>query len=103
MPTIKNKSKLTRERIVIENIEPQLQGGDFFIKRITGELVNVTADVLGDGHDVLQAEICYKAANAETWQTVRLSALVNDAYSGTFRVEEQGFYDYKIQNIWFDF
>ena len=44
---------MTRERIVIENVEPQLQGGDFFIKRVVGELIHVTADVLGDGHDVI--------------------------------------------------
>ena len=92
---------MTRERIVIENIEPQLQGGEFFIKRITGELIHITADILGDGHDVLQAEICFKWENSDTWETVRLIPLVNDAYSGTFKVDNQGFYDYKIRG-WID-
>ncbi|MCC4213237.1 alpha-1,4-glucan--maltose-1-phosphate maltosyltransferase [Leeuwenhoekiella parthenopeia] len=92
---------MTRERIVIENIEPQLQGGDFFIKRVTGELVHVTADVLGDGHDVLQVEVCFKRKTDKTWQTVRMAPLVNDAYAAAFRVEHQGFYEYKIRG-WID-
>ena len=92
---------MTRERIVIENIEPQLQGGDFFIKRVTGEWVHVTADVLGDGHDVLQAEVCFKHKTQELWQTVRMNPLVNDAYAANFRVTQQGFYEYKIRG-WID-
>lgn len=92
---------MTRERIVIENIEPQLQGGDFFIKRVTGELVHVTADVLGDGHDVLEAEVCFKRKTDKTWQTVRMNPLVNDAYAASFSVEHQGFYEYKIRG-WID-
>ncbi|MFD2827765.1 alpha-1,4-glucan--maltose-1-phosphate maltosyltransferase [Leeuwenhoekiella polynyae] len=92
---------MTRERIVIENVEPQLQGGDFFIKRVIGELVQVTADVLGDGHDVVEAEVCYKWEQDKVWKTERLAHRVNDAYSANFVVENQGFYEYKIRG-WID-
>lgn len=92
---------MTRERIVIQNIEPQLQNGEFFIKRVVGELIEVTADVLGDGHDVLQAEICYKWENSKNWETIRLTPLENDVYTGVFNVENQGFYDYKVSG-WID-
>ncbi|WP_028374828.1 alpha-1,4-glucan--maltose-1-phosphate maltosyltransferase [Leeuwenhoekiella sp. MAR_2009_132] len=92
---------MTRERIVIQNIEPQLQNGEFFIKRVVGELIEVTADVLGDGHDVLQAEICYKWEHSKNWETIRLTPLENDVYTGVFNVENQGFYDYKVSG-WID-
>ncbi|MFI8379929.1 alpha-1,4-glucan--maltose-1-phosphate maltosyltransferase [Leeuwenhoekiella sp. NPDC079379] len=92
---------MTRERIVIQNIEPQLQNGEFFIKRVVGELIEVTADVLGDGHDVLQAEICYNWEHSKNWETIRLTPLENDVYTGVFNVENQGFYDYKISG-WID-
>ncbi|MGO4911826.1 alpha-1,4-glucan--maltose-1-phosphate maltosyltransferase [Leeuwenhoekiella sp. W20_SRS_FM14] len=92
---------MTRERIVIQNIEPQLQNGEFFIKRVVGELIEVTADVLGDGHDVLQAEICYKWEHSKNWETIRLTPLENDVYTGVFKVENQGFYDYKVSG-WID-
>ena len=40
-----------RSRVVIENVEPQLNCGRFPIKRIVDDLVSVEADVFGDGHD----------------------------------------------------
>lgn len=49
---------MLQQRVVIENINPQLQCGAFFIKRIIGEQVDVYADVFPDGHDILQAK-CY--------------------------------------------
>ena len=92
---------MRQQRIIIENIAPQLQGGAFFIKRVIGESVTVTADVLGDGHDVLQAEVCYKPKAEKEWQTVRLDFVNNDEYTATFKVEKQGFYEYKIKG-WID-
>ena len=35
-------------RVVIENVLPQLNGGNFYIKRVVNEIVFVSADVLGD-------------------------------------------------------
>ena len=92
---------MTRERIVIQNIEPQLDGGDFFIKRIVGEIIEIKADVFGDGHDVIQAEICFKSEKDSDWSTVRLISHPNDVYTGAFYVEQQGFYEYKIKG-WVD-
>ena len=49
-----------QERVVIDNIKPQLSCGQFFIKRVVGEKVVVTAEVLGDGHDLIQAVLLFK-------------------------------------------
>ena len=49
-----------QSRIVIENIAPQINQGTVDIKRVVDEIVNVTADVLVDGHDVLQANLLFK-------------------------------------------
>lgn len=92
---------MNQERIIIENVAPQLQGGAFFIKRIVGEIVTVTADVLGDGHDVLQAELCYKQEKDKEWETERLQHIKNDSYTASFHVDKQGFYEYKIRG-WMD-
>lgn len=94
-------SLLKQERIIIENMAPQLQGGAFFIKRIVGEIVTVTADVLGDGHDVLQTELCYKWETDKEWETERLQHIKNDSYTTSFHVIKQGFYEYKIKG-WID-
>ena len=49
-----------QERVVIDDIRPQLDCGAFFIKRVVGEEVAVSADILPDGHDIMQAEVLYK-------------------------------------------
>ncbi|HMF93222.1 MAG TPA: alpha-1,4-glucan--maltose-1-phosphate maltosyltransferase [Vicinamibacterales bacterium] len=45
---------LTR-RVVVERIEPQIDGGRFPIKRTVGETVDVSATIFADGHDALTA------------------------------------------------
>jgi starch synthase (maltosyl-transferring) len=44
-------------RVVIERIEPSVDGGRFPVKRTIGETVEVTADVFADGHDVVVARL----------------------------------------------
>ena len=84
---------MTRERIVIENVEPQLQGGDFFIKRVTGEVVHITADVLGDGHDVVEAEVEWKAElSPEEFQVLRHEATERPFSSDLLDNKQEGTY-----------
>src|SRR5258705_11499250 len=42
-------------RVVIEEIQPDIDGGRFPIKRTVGESVDVTATIFADGHDVIAA------------------------------------------------
>ncbi|KOY52197.1 alpha-1,4-glucan--maltose-1-phosphate maltosyltransferase [Polaribacter dokdonensis] len=91
-----------QSRIVIENIAPQLNCGAVFIKRVVNEIVNVTADVLVDGHDVLQASVLYKHESEKTWSETRMQDLGNDVYSASFTTAKQGYYTYKLQG-WVDY
>ncbi len=92
---------LKQQRVVIENIKPQIQCGAYFIKRVVGELVTVTADVLADGHDVIQAEVNYRHEGDTEFTTVRMEPLGNDFYGASFSVPKQGFYEYNVQG-WVD-
>ncbi|MAD96932.1 MAG: alpha-1,4-glucan--maltose-1-phosphate maltosyltransferase [Flavobacteriaceae bacterium] len=89
-------------RIIIENVKPQLNGGQVFIKRVVDEIVHVTADVLVDGHDILQADLLYKHETEKSWKSVRMQHVNNDEYAASFSVSKQGFYDYKIEG-WVDY
>ena len=42
-------------RVIVERIEPEIDGGRFAIKRAIGETVDVTATIFADGHDVVVA------------------------------------------------
>ena len=91
-----------QSRIVIENITPQINNGKVFIKRVVDEIVNVTADVLVDGHDVLQANLLFKHETDKNWSEVRMSPTFNDEYTASFHTPKQGFYFYKVEG-WVDY
>lgn len=93
---------LRQERVVIDAVHPQLECGRFFIKRVVGETVTVSADVLPDGHDVMQAEVLYKHQSERQWRQVRMHPLGNDRFEATFTVGKQGFYQYQVRG-WVDY
>ncbi|WP_424370408.1 maltotransferase domain-containing protein, partial [Muriicola sp.] len=92
---------MKQERVVIENMSPQLECGTYFIKRIVGEPISVLADVLGDGHDVIQADVAFKHESEKSFSTVRMEHLGNDVHSASFTAGKQGFYEYKVE-AWVD-
>ncbi len=85
-----------RNRVVIENVEPQVSCGRFPIKRIVNDRVAIEADVFGDGHDHARARLLWKQEGAETWQTTAMRSLGNDRWRGEFPVTEVGRYRYTI-------
>jgi len=93
---------LNQSRIVIENIKPLINCGAVFIKRVVDETVNVSATVLVDGHDILQASVLVKQQSEKTWNEIRMISSGNDEWKASFKVSEQGFYTYKLQG-WVDY
>ncbi len=91
-----------QSRIVVENVAPQLNGGAIFIKRVVDEIVTVTADVLVDGHDVIQASLLFKHETEKKWSETRMNPTFNDEFSASFQITKQGFYSYKVQG-WVDY
>lgn len=91
-----------QRRVHIENVQPQLNNGEVFIKRVTGQKVEVTADILSDGHDVMEAVVLYRHEKERGWKEVRMQPLGNDSWSAAFKVEKQGFYYYCVEG-WIDY
>ncbi len=85
-----------RRRVVIENVDPELNCGRFPIKRIVGETVRVEADVFADGHDQVRARLLWKRHGESDWQTVEMAAKGNDRWQGEFAVDRIGRYLYTI-------
>ena len=92
---------LNQQRVLLTNIQPQIEGGSYAVKRIVGQELTVTADVLCDGHDVIQASVRYKHQSKRSWSEVRMTALENDQMTATFTVEQQGNYSYRVEG-WVD-
>ncbi len=84
------------KRVIIENVKPELNCGQYPIKRVVGEEVTVTADVFGDGHDEVKAVLRYRHPNREQWEEVPMKFLGNDRWQATFKPSETGMYEYTI-------
>src|SRR3954447_5701174 len=91
-----------RQRVIVESVRPEIDGGRFPIKRTPGEPVVVTADVFADGHDLLAGVLKYRIAGRELeWREVDLSPLDNDSWTASFIVDEVGRYEYTVE-AWID-
>lgn len=90
-----------RNRVIIENVHPEINSGQFFIKRIPGEKVFITADIFGDGHDHIRAALLYRHESQKRWTEIFMDEHPNDVWAASFRVEKKGVYHYKIEG-WID-
>ena len=54
-------------RVVIEGVDPEIDGGQFPIKRTVGEELEVRADAFADGHDPLAVVLRYRHAGSPDW------------------------------------
>lgn len=90
-----------QNRVVIQKVTPEVDGGKYFIKRVPGEPVQVNAAIFGDGHDHVRAVVAYKGPDDKKWTDVPLRHLGNDDWTATFVPEKEGLYDYRIE-AWID-
>ncbi len=79
-----------RQRVVIENVYPEFDGGLFPAKRTVGQSVRVEADIHADGHDLLAAVLLFRDAGGREWSETAMRPAGNDRWSGEFRVESVG-------------
>ncbi len=83
-------------RIRIEQVEPEIDGGRYPIKREVGDAIAVTADIFRDGHEKIAAWVFFKPWYRPDWESVPMVFVDNDRWAGTFTVHENTKYDYTI-------
>ncbi|HKT73436.1 MAG TPA: alpha-1,4-glucan--maltose-1-phosphate maltosyltransferase [Steroidobacteraceae bacterium] len=93
---------MSKVRVVIENITPQVDAGRFPAKRTVGESVVVEADVFADGHDAVDAMLLYRHESASEWQTVPMKSIGNDRWQARFVAQTLGTYLYTV-TAWLDY
>jgi starch synthase (maltosyl-transferring) len=95
------RAKESRERVVIEAVYPEIDGGRFPIKRTVGERVVVEADAFTDGHDLLTCALGHRRNDQPGWTWVPMVHVVNDRWRAEFPVEDVGVHRYTIKG-WVD-
>ncbi|MGH9374867.1 MAG: alpha-1,4-glucan--maltose-1-phosphate maltosyltransferase [Terriglobia bacterium] len=88
-------------RVVITNVNPEIEGGRFPVKRVAGDTITVTADIFADGHEMLGAALRHRCAGEGKWAESPMRELGNDLWAGGFSVAEPGAYEYSL-NGWVD-
>ena len=83
-------ARMTRLRVMIENLSPQVDGGRFAAKRVIGEPVTVEADVFTDGHDKVSAALRFRKSGDTDWHYRFMQPLGNDRWRGEFTPEALG-------------
>ncbi|MDE8346426.1 MAG: alpha-1,4-glucan--maltose-1-phosphate maltosyltransferase [Acidocella sp.] len=89
-------------RISIDGITPQVDCGQYPARFIVGETVNVQADLLADGHDLLAAEILFRPETSKNFERATLGPIGNDRWGGEFPLTVIGRYVFVI-HAWKDF
>jgi starch synthase (maltosyl-transferring) len=89
--------ELARNRVAIERVYPEIDGGRFPVKRVVGEVLEVWADIFADGHDKLQARVKYRTRDAIQWHEAPMAFFDNDRWIGRFPLMENTDYLYTIE------
>lgn len=96
-----------RRRVIIENVQPEIEAGRFPIKRVVGQDVAVEADAFTDSHDALVCVLRYRHSSEPDWHEVSMLPMCyegnerNDRWHASFPLSELGLYVYTI-TAWID-
>jgi starch synthase (maltosyl-transferring) len=84
-------------RVYVDNVDPEIDGGKYSIRRIVGEKVEVEADVFADGHDLVRAQLLFRHESEKKFQVAPMKEMGGERWQGNFMVEKQGIYYYTIE------
>jgi starch synthase (maltosyl-transferring) len=87
--------------VVIENLQPLLDGGRYPIKRIVGEDLIVEADIFKDGHDVVAAILKWRVLGKRAWRETPMNFLDNDRWRGVCTLYDEAIHEYTVE-AWTD-
>jgi starch synthase (maltosyl-transferring) len=92
-----------RPRLVIEEVDPRVEGGEgrFPVKRVVGDVVTVEATIFADGHEQLAAEVLWRASDTAEWTRVRMQQLPNDRWRAHFPLTRLGRFEFVVEG-WLD-
>jgi starch synthase (maltosyl-transferring) len=84
------------DRIVICGVEPEIDGGRYPAKATVGDLVEISCDILTDGHDQLGAAVTAVDPSGGR-RVIPMSSLGNDRWRAEVPLEETGVYRIAIE------
>jgi starch synthase (maltosyl-transferring) len=83
--------------VIIEAIEPCIDGGRYPVKRAIGQELPVSADIFKDGHDVLAAVLKWRVLGGSVWLETPMIPGDNDRWSAVCHFTENATYEFTIE------
>ena len=100
-PTSKKSSvhnpALLRQHALVENLKPRVDEGQFPVKAVPGESIEVTADIFRDGHEKCEADLLYRRKGVKSWLRSPMRFVDNDLWAGEFVVDQLGHWEFTIE------
>ena len=92
-----------RESVVIEGVSPELDCGRYPVKREVGDRLEVRADIIKEGHDILAAALKFREKGTRKWSEAPMTPTNPglDLWGGSFDLPKNTRYEYTIE-AWFD-
>jgi len=90
-----------RHRVVIEEIQPQIEAGRYPAKRVLGDIVEISAAIFADGHDHVAARLLYRHKSQHKPIAIPFTAVNNDIWAAKFPVDQLGTWYFTIE-AWID-
>jgi starch synthase (maltosyl-transferring) len=87
--------------VVIENLQPLIDGGRYPVKRIIGEDLVVEADIFKDGHDVVAAILKWRVLGKRAWRETPMNFVDNDRWRGICTLYDEAIHEYTVE-AWTD-
>ena len=85
------------QTVVIENVDPCIDGGRYPIKRVIGQALKVSADIFKDGHDQISAILKWRKATSAEWNRTPMRPIENDRWEGVCHFIENAPHEYTIE------
>jgi len=90
-----------RERVVVESVRPEVDGGRFPAKAVIGQRFLVEADVFAEYEPIVSSVLRYRRDGEAEWRETPMQLAGEDHYAGGFIVDQLGVYYYTIE-AWID-
>src|SRR5919112_1946230 len=83
--------------IIIERVQPEIDAGRYPVKRVAGDILQVSADIFKDGHDKIAAVVTYRRTCDEDWLEAEMRLVENDRWAGEVLLPDNTRYVYTIE------
>ena len=83
-------------RVVILAVRPEVDGGRYAAKGVVGATVEIEADLVSDGHDLVRAMLLHRPPGETAWQEVELAPAGNDVWRARFFTSALGRHHYTV-------